>query len=324
MTTSRSSRAPGSADPGPLGLDGFGPEDQRLLSAWLSERRHLVDAALHKALPAPDRWPKRLHEAMSWSLFGGGKRVRPVLVLAAFEAVGGSRDLPYEAVLPAACAVEMVHTYSLVHDDLPAMDDDDERRGRATTHIKFGEGTAVLAGDALLTEAFDAVLNAEAYAGTADHSLMTRVARALARAAGWLGMVGGQSLDLGMETPVETHEDLAFLHRRKTGELFRFSCWAGAVLGRGTEERCQALAEYGETLGLAFQVVDDVLDELQDTTVRAADAAETPSFPALIGLEASQELAGQLAERALESLAGFGPEADPLRRLAWFTVHRDH
>lgn len=305
-------------------MDGFTADDERLLKGWLSERRHLVDEALRKALPAPDRWPKTLHEAMCWSLFGGGKRVRPVLVLAAFEAVGGSKDLPYAAALPAACGVEMVHTYSLVHDDLPAMDDDAERRGRPTTHIKYGEGLAVLAGDALLTEAFSAVLDAEAYGGTADHELMTQVGRALSRAAGWVGMVGGQSLDLGMETPVQTHEELAFLHRRKTGELFRFSCWAGALLGRGTEAQCAALAEYGETLGLAFQVVDDVLDEIQDGTERAEDASETPSFTALIGLQASQELGKELAERALELLDGFGAEADPLRRLAWFTVHRDH
>ncbi|MCO4771097.1 MAG: polyprenyl synthetase family protein [Deltaproteobacteria bacterium] len=295
-----------------------------MLKAWLSERRHLVDEALRRALPAPDRWPKRMHEAMCYSLFGGGKRIRPVLVLAAFEAVGGARDLPYEAALPAACGVEMVHTYSLVHDDLPAMDDDDERRGRPTNHKQFGEGMAVLAGDALLTEAFAAVLDTDAYGGTADPALMTQVGRGLSRASGWLGMVGGQSLDLGMESPVITHDELAFLHRRKTGELFRFSCWSGALLGRGSEAQCAALGEYGETLGLSFQVVDDVLDELEDTTERADDAAETPSFPALIGLDASRKLAAELADRALASLEGFGVEADPLRRLAWFTVHRDH
>ncbi len=313
MTTSPSS-----------GLDEFGPDDERLLAAYLTERRHLVDAALRRALPVPERWPKTLHESMAYSLFGGGKRIRPVLVLAAFEAVGGTADLPWEAALPAACGVEMVHTYSLVHDDLPAMDDDDERRGQPTNHKVYGEGLAVLAGDGLLTEAFGAVLDADAYGGTADVALMAKVARGLSRAAGWLGMVGGQSLDLGMETPVDTHDDLAFLHRRKTGELFRFSCWSGAVLGRASDDACAALGDYGETLGLAFQVVDDVLDELQDTTERADDAAETPSFPALIGLDASRALAADLAERALRSLDGFGAEADPLRRLAWFTVHRDH
>ncbi len=305
-------------------LEGFGPDDERMLKAWLGERRHLVDEALRSALPVPDRWPKRMHEAMSYPLFGGGKRIRPVLVLAAFEAVGGARDYPYEAALPAACGVEMVHTYSLVHDDLPAMDDDDVRRGRPTVHKVYGEGMAVLSGDALLTEAFAAVLDPKAYGGTADFELMSRVGRGLSRAAGWLGMVGGQSLDLGMENPVETHDELSFLHRRKTGELFRFSCWSGALLGRGSEEQCDALGEYGEVLGLSFQVVDDVLDELQDTTERADDAAETPSFPALIGMDASRKLSADLADRALTLLDGFGPEADPLRRLAWFTVHRDH
>ena len=312
MTTSRSD------------LEGFGPDDERMLKAWLGERRHLVDEALRSALPVPERWPKRMHEAMSYPLFGGGKRIRPVLVLAAFEAVGGTRDYPYEAALPAACGVELVHTYSLVHDDLPAMDDDDVRRGRPTVHKVYGEGMAVLSGDALLTEAFAAVLDPSAYGGTADFELMSRVGRGLSRAAGWLGMVGGQSLDLGMETPVETRDDLSFLHRRKTGELFRFSCWSGALLGRGGEEQCDALGEYGEVLGLSFQVVDDVLDELQDTTERADDAAETPSFPALIGMDASRKFAADLADHALALLDGFGPEADPLRRLAWFTVHRDH
>jgi geranylgeranyl diphosphate synthase, type II len=311
MTTSRSEPA-------------FSLDDERSLKAYLVERRFLVDAALQRFLPAPENWPRTLHDAMSWSLFGGGKRIRPVLSIAAFEAVGGAVDMPFDAVLPAACAVEMLHTYSLIHDDLPAMDDDDVRRGRPTTHIQFGEGAAVLAGDALLTEAFRVVLDPVGYAGTQDHALMTQVGMALARAAGWLGMVGGQALDLGLEDPVATEAGLAFLHRRKTGELFRFSTWSGALLGRGEPGAVTALGDYGETLGLAFQVVDDVLDELEDQTERAGEAAETPSFPALIGIDASRKKAGELMERALDLLSPFGEEADPLRRLAWFTVHRDH
>ena len=303
---------------------GFSGDDEQLLRAYLGERRHLVDAALQRFLPAPERWPRTLHAAMSWSLFGGGKRIRPVLTMAAFEAVGGALDLPFDAVLPAACAVEMLHTYSLIHDDLPAMDDDDERRGRPTTHVQFGEGAAVLAGDALLTEAFRVVLDPAGYGGTADHALLTQVGARLAQAAGWLGMVGGQALDLGMEEPVATEAELAFLHRRKTGELFRFSTWAGALLGRGEPGAVTALGDYGETLGLAFQVVDDVLDELEDQTDRGSEAAETPSFPALIGIDASRKRALELMERALDLLSPFGEEADSLRRLAWFTVHRDH
>lgn len=302
----------------------FTAEDERLLKGYLGERRHLVDAALERFLPAPAQWPKTLHSAMTWSLNGGGKRIRPVLALAAFEAVGAHRDWPFDAVLPAACAVEMIHTYSLIHDDLPAMDDDDERRGRPANHIQFGEGAAILAGDALLTEAFRVALDAEGYAGTADHALLTQVGVRLAHAAGWVGMVGGQALDLGMEEPVQTEAELAFLHRRKTGELFRFSTWAGAWLGRADPAAVTALGDYGETLGLAFQVVDDVLDALEDQTERAEDAAETPSFPALIGIDASRARAQELMERALDLLAPFGSEADPLRRLAWFTVHRDH
>ncbi len=298
--------------------------DPKALDAYLKSRCVLVDQALREHFPPPERWPAKLHEACSWTLFGGGKRIRPVLALAAFECVGGSDDLPYDAVLPAACAVEMIHTYSLIHDDLPCMDDDAERRGRPTTHVQFGEALALLAGDALLTEAFRLVADQAAHRGFFDPARALSVTSALARAAGWQGMVGGQSIDLGFEGPVDDEDALAFLHRRKTGELFRFSLFAGATLGDGNEEQIRALADYGETLGLAFQVADDILDELQDTTERGAEAAETPSFTGLLGLEVSRERAESLAERALGHLADFGPAADPLRALAWYTVHRDH
>ena len=297
--------------------------DPKALQGYLKSRRVLVDQALRDHFPPPERWPARLHAACSWTLFGGGKRIRPVLALAAFECVGGSQDQPYDAVLPAACAVEMVHTYSLIHDDLPCMDDDAERRGRPTTHVEFGEALALLAGDALLTEAFRLVADPTAYRGFFDAERALAVSGALARAAGWQGMVGGQSIDLGFEGPVDDEDALAFLHRRKTGELFRFSLFAGATLGDGSPEQVRALAEYGETLGLAFQVADDILDALQDTTERGADASETPSFTGLLGLEESRERAEALADRALASLEGFGPAAEPLRALAWYTVHRD-
>ena len=180
-----------------------------------------------------------------------------------------------------------------------------------------------MAGDALLTEAFRVVLDPAGYVGTWDGDLAAQVGLGLARAGGWLGMVGGQSLDLGLEGKVRSESELAFLHRRKTGELFRFSCWAGALLGRGSEAQVAALAELGEVLGLAFQVVDDVLDDAEDTTGRAVDAAVTPSFPALIGLEASRARADDLVGRAIGLLESFGPSADPLRHIAWMTVRRD-
>ncbi len=294
------------------------------LSSYLTDRRAVVDAALHRFFPAPERWPQGLYEAAAWALFGGGKRMRPVLALAAFEAVGGGDDRPVDAVLPAACAVEMVHTYSLVHDDLPCMDDDDERRGRPTVHVKFGEALALLAGDALLTEAFRLAADPSAYRRSVPAGEILDVTSALARGAGWLGMVGGQSVDLGFEQPVDDESALTFLHRRKTGELFRFSTWAGGLLGGGTPQQVRDLSEYGETLGLAFQISDDVLDELQDTTERGEDASDTPSFPALIGIDASRERAEALLERCHELLSGFDERAEPLRKLAWFAVHRDH
>ena len=294
------------------------------LNAYLASRRGLVDQALKGFWAPPERWPKALHEGAAWSLFGGGKRLRPVLALAAFEAVGGADDLPYDAVMPAACAVEMVHTYSLIHDDLPCMDDDDERRGRPTTHVQFGEALALLAGDALLTQAFALICDRPAYRGAAGNDRIVDVAAALGRAAGWLGMVGGQSVDLGFEGPVDDEEALAFLHRRKTGELFRFACLAGATLGDGTHDQVRRLAEYGETLGLAFQIADDVLDDQQDQGERGDDAAETPSFTALLGAAAAMERAEALSQRALDLLADFGSRAEPLRSLAWYAVHRDH
>lgn len=298
--------------------------DLGAMNAWLASRRGLVDQALKGFWAPPERWPKALHGSAGWMLFGGGKRLRPALALAAFEAVGGADDLPYDAVMPAACAVEMVHTYSLIHDDLPCMDDDVERRGRPTTHVKYGEALALLAGDALLTQAFRLVCDRGAYKGAANSDRIVDVSAALGHAAGWLGMVGGQSIDLGFEGPVDDEEKLSFLHRRKTGELFRFSCFAGATLGDGTPDQVRALAEYGEILGLAFQIADDVLDDLQDQTERGDDASDTPSYTSLIGAEAAMERAIALKERALELVSGLGSKAEPLRSLAWYAVHRDH
>ena len=309
---------------GPTNSDGLSGTDLHRLESYLAQRRLLVDEALRRFLPKPQRWPARLHEAMSWALFGGGKRLRPVLSLAAFEAVGGKDDLSYDAVLPVACAVEMIHTYSLIHDDLPSMDDDKERRGRPTCHIRYGEGMALLAGDALLTEAFRVVLDPSHYRGLAESERIAAVAMRLSQAAGMQGMVGGQSLDLGFEGPITNEAELTFLHRRKTGELFSCSMFAGATLGGGNPEQVQALSDYGETLGLAFQVADDLLDARQDEGERAPDAEETPSFPGLLGVEQSWERVLQLERRAHEQIAGFGAQGEVLAMLASFAVHRDH
>lgn len=294
------------------------------LPGYLEGHRARIDEALEGFFPAPGRWPAKLHEACAWPLFGGGKRLRPVLTLAAFEAAGGlTRHSGHRPALPPACAVEMVHTYSLVHDDLPCMDDDDERRGRPTTHVRFGEALALLAGDALLTEAFSLVGRRDAYAGTLDDPAILDLSAALARAAGWLGMVGGQSFDLGFEGPVDTEEAVAFLHRRKTGELFRFSLFAGARAAGAPPDDIERLADYGELLGLAFQVADDVLDDDQDQTERGDEAGDTPSFVTLLGIDGARARAQELHDQARALLDGFGPAAEPLRHLAWYAVNRD-
>jgi geranylgeranyl diphosphate synthase type II len=312
---------PASGDPSGERLSA---DDLGRLESYLRPRRALVDEALHRYLPKPARWPAKLHEVMCWSLFGSGKRLRPVLALAAFDAVGGNDDMAYDAILPAACAVEMIHTYSLIHDDLPAMDDDEMRRGRPTSHIRYGEALALLAGDALLTEAFRVALDPAHYCGHADAERIAAVGMALSLAAGMCGMVGGQSSDLGFEGPVSDEAELTFLHRRKTGELFRFAGFAGATLGGGSPEQVQSLSDYGEILGLAFQVQDDLLDASQDSGEDSTEEHTTPSFPALLGVDESRERARQLQRRAHEQLAGLGPRGDTLALLASFAVQRDH
>jgi len=288
----------------------------------MEERRTQVDDALRRFFPTPNTWGKQLHDASCWALFGGGKRMRPVLALAALEAVSGEAEPPYDAVLPAACAVEMVHTYSLIHDDLPCMDDDDKRRGRPTVHIQFGEALALLAGDALLTEAFSLCANADAYGPGIPKDRILRATGMLAQAAGRGGMVGGQSIDLGFEMPVSDEAALTLLHLRKTGELFRFSTAVGALLGGASDSVVDAMGDYGEALGLAFQISDDLLDAAEDEEVR--DAADTPSFPGLLGEELARQRCAELLTRCHELLSNFGPEAEPLRLLAWYAVHRDH
>jgi geranylgeranyl diphosphate synthase type II len=290
------------------------------IEATFSRHRAQVDVGLQRFLGSAQGTPV-LHEAMGWMLFGGGKRIRPVICLAAFDAVGGD---VHDRALPAACAVEMVHTYSLVHDDLPSMDDDRQRRGRPTVHVKWDEATAVLAGDALLTEAFRLAADVHAYPPDTEPRAILRVVEALGRAAGRHGMVGGQALDMGIETQVRTEAELIQLHGRKTGELFRFAAFAGAVLGGAADADCEALADYGSLLGLAFQVADDVLDLQEDREPGGRDQAETPSFPALIGEQASRSKAFDVADQAIASLAHLGDAAAPLRALARYAVERDH
>ncbi len=282
--------------------------------ALLRDKSARTEEALRALVAEWKDAPPRLVEAVSYSLFAGGKRLRPALALGACEMVCGTDD----PALPVACALEMVHTYSLIHDDLPAMDDDDLRRGRPTSHKVFGEATAILAGDALLTMAF------EAAARTGSAVIVTE----LARAAGVAGMVGGQQMDMDAEGRDVTLAELRGIHACKTGALIRSAARCGALAGGADAAQLDALSAYGDSLGLAFQIADDLLDVTGDAEklgkATGADAAHVKAtYPSLLGLEEARRLARQTIENALDALAPFGPEADAFRALAHFVIDRD-
>lgn len=292
------------------------------LKQYLKERCKLVDEALDKYLPREDELPFSLHKAMRYSVFAGGKRVRPILMLAACEAVGGELS----KAMQAACAMEMIHTYSLIHDDLPAMDDDDFRRGNPTNHKVFGEATAILAGDALLTEAF--ILMSESASATVAPASLIAVIGEIAHSAGSRGMVGGQVVD--MESEGQSDIDFAtvqYIHTHKTGALIKASVKAGAILGGADNAGIDALTKYGEAVGLAFQVADDILD-IEGTTEEIGkdagsdEARGKATYPAAIGLAESKRRAQELVDMALQALDSFGPEAEPLREVAKYIVNR--
>ncbi|QTN33931.1 polyprenyl synthetase family protein [Akkermansiaceae bacterium] len=283
------------------------------LDGYLKGAAADVDAAMDGFLPSADERPGSIHEAMRYCIFAGGKRLRPVLCIAAAEACGGKR----EHALAAACAVELMHTYSLVHDDLPCMDDDELRRGRATCHKVYGEGMAVLCGDALLTEAF-AVLAKSAPAGL--HTVGDMVAE-LALAGGSRKLIGGQVLDLEGEGKTLPLEELVRIHEAKTAALLAASVRLGAMAAGGGQRELAALTTFGHALGLAFQIIDDILDVTQTTenlgkTAGKDEAVQKSTYPAVIGLEASREEAGRLTAEALGALAVFGDEAARLRQIA--------
>jgi geranylgeranyl diphosphate synthase type II len=293
------------------------------IAVVLEERRLVVEDALDRALPPAEAWPATIHRAVRYSLFAGGKRIRPVLVLLAGEAVGG----PQEDLLPFACAVEMIHTYSLIHDDLPAMDNDDLRRGKPTCHKVFGEAIAVLAGDALLTRAFH--LLSEVPDGWDEARLRRRVAATalLGRACGTLGLIGGQVADLESEGKDVESSELVRLHQAKTGALLSACVRGGAILGGAGAEELERLGRYGDAVGLAFQVVDDILDvtgaaaQLGKTAGKDV-AARKATFVSLHGLEGARAAADALLEEALAALAPLGPRSEALAALAWHVVTR--
>jgi geranylgeranyl diphosphate synthase type II len=296
------------------------------LSQYLQDKRALVDGRLRASVRAGDGCPVSLAEAMCYSLLAPGKRLRPLLVLLAAEACGGSDTV----ALPAACAVEMVHTYSLIHDDLPAMDDDDLRRGLPTCHKKFSEATAILAGDALLTLAFEVL--ADGY----PPATAAACCRELARGAGAAGMVGGQADDLAMETRdgAGTLDELEFLHARKTGALFRASLRLGVLSAQGERPAgadaatMEAFDAYGRAFGLAFQITDDLLDvesSAEQTGKRVGkDAARGKlTYPGFLGVAESRNRARRLCREAQDALAPLGPGGARLAALARSIVERD-
>lgn len=288
---------------------------------YLERQTRRIDRALERCIPAHPQHPSRLTEAIRYSLFGGGKRLRPVLVLAATEAVGGA----WQRALPFACAIEMIHTYSLIHDDLPAMDDDPVRRGRPTNHIVFGDALAVLAGDALLTEAFRVMADALSSGGYGRAA--ARVVSEVAIAAGLHGMVGGQAADIAAEGSVPDLPTVEFIHVRKTGALILAALRAGALVGGARAAPLRLITRYGELLGLAFQVADDILDVEGGVGVTGKvpgrdDTRRKATYPAVMGVPAAKQRAQELCDGAVVALAPFARGADPLRALARFVAAR--
>jgi geranylgeranyl diphosphate synthase type II len=290
------------------------------LEKYLAERRATVEAALARHLDSCVGAPATQRDAMAWSLLAGGKRLRPILALAACEAVGGAVD----DAIDAACAVEFIHTYSLIHDDLPAMDDDDFRRGRPTSHKKFGEAVAILAGDAMCAEAF----RVAAAHRKGREAAVADVVFELARASGAVGMVGGQVIDIEATGKRVTVKELEVLHHAKTGELLLVAVRAGARMGAATEAQLERLTIFGRALGLAFQIVDDVLDITADLATLGKDPgsdrdAGKTTFVDLLGVDGARARARQVMSEGIDALAPLGTNAEALRALGRYTVERD-
>ena len=290
-------------------------KDNSILSSYLREKKTLIDRYLMMFLGSPGKLPPTLYESMRYSLSAGGKRIRPILSIASCEAVGGMT----EDVIPAAIAIEMIHTYSLIHDDLPAMDNDDLRRGKPTNHKVFGEATAILAGDGLLTLAFSILSGV---------SNSMKILHEIALAAGPEGMVGGQQLDIENEGKNIDVKALEELHRRKTGALILAAVRAGGIAGGAAETQLSALTDYGMKIGLAFQIADDILDLEGDVEYIGKSPGKDVkqnknTYPALLGLAESKIVARNLVDEALEALESFDEKAVPLRMIAEYIVDRN-
>lgn len=287
---------------------------------WVAE----VEAILEQVLPPVSTMPQILHAAMRYSTLGGGKRLRALLAMAACVAVGGDKEKTEGLV----AAVEMVHAYSLIHDDLPCMDDDQLRRGKPTNHIVYGEATALLAGDALLTEAFAELARMPQKLGISWETT-TRVIMELAEGAGSRGMVGGQVMDISSQEQHLDAQTLRYIHDHKTGGLIKAALRGGALLGGADEAQLAQITRFAESFGLAFQITDDILDETGDMeqlgkAVKTDQRLGKQTYPRLYGLEKSREMAQRSVQECHEALKDFSKDADHLRKLAAFIIQRDH
>jgi geranylgeranyl diphosphate synthase type II len=293
---------------------------------YLQAKKEIVDSALEGYLPKKEELTSNLYKAIQHSLFAGGKRIRPILSIASYEAVGGKG----ERVLPFACALEMIHTYSLIHDDLPAIDNDDYRRGKPTCHKVFGEAIAILAGDGLLTEAFRLMTNQppkDHY--SSDGGLVLDLINEVAQSAGVLGMVGGQVVDVESEGKAVDLPTVQYIHSHKTGAMILASVRVGAKLGGAKGEILKALTRYGESLGLAFQIADDILNVEGEAALMGKKTGSDLSkgkatYPSVLGVEESKKKGRELVEISVDALKQFGPEADPLREIARFVMAREY
>jgi len=289
------------------------------IEKYIGEKTRFVNDALDRLLPPETDYPQNLFKAMRYSVFAGGKRLRPALVLAANEAVGGNA----EECVNTACAFECVHTYSLIHDDLPGMDNDDMRRGRPSCHKAFGEATAILAGDALLTLAFELA----AKTPSVDNGRILRVIRELSGAAGYAGMVNGQMVDIESEGVEVSFPVLEHIHIHKTGALMASAVRCGAILGGAGEKELESLTRYAASIGLAFQIADDILGVEGSAAelgkpVGSDEKRKKATYPSIIGLKESKEMAKELIERAVASVEAFGEKAEPLKAIARYIVER--
>ena len=286
----------------------------------MQEKKHYIEEYLDKMLPANNEIPL-INEAMRYSLFAGGKRLRPILAVLACELFGGR----LEEVMPFACSIEMIHTYSLIHDDLPAMDNDDYRRGKLTNHKVYGDGFAVLAGDALLNSAFEAIID---YAASNPEQRFLQVAQVIAGAAGTKGMIGGQCIDLHFENKAIDYDTLVEMHNKKTGALIAASLMAGAIVAGAGQQDVENMGRYGKLIGLAFQIADDILDvegstEKLGKKVGSDKNKHKSTFVTLYGLEKSKQIAGDMVEEAIASVAVYGERSRYLKELARYIIERE-